>query len=353
MSFTLSQINHQLGGTLKGDGQARVQAVRSLDEAGPGDICVLWQSETSLAASDCGATCIVTFENAGVEHENVIEVNDPRLALTEILTMIHPAEPVEFVIESGANIAADVVCTEVFVASGARIAAGVELGRRVEIHNNAVIGAGVKIGEGSIIHANATLCPGVQIGRRVVIHSNAVIGSDGFGYLSSDGKHRKIPQVGTVVIEDDVEIGAGATIDRATLSRTIIRRGTKIDNLVQIAHNCDIGEDCVIVAQAGIAGSTTIGAGSIIGAQAGVADHVVLGDRVRVGAKSGVPDNLPEGDWIGSPALPAVRARRALNLIGRLPEMFEELRSLRKTCSAHEAGPLKEKLGKTNETEAE
>ncbi|MCD4751207.1 MAG: UDP-3-O-(3-hydroxymyristoyl)glucosamine N-acyltransferase [Thermoanaerobaculales bacterium] len=348
MSFTLSQINDRLGGTLKGDGQARVQSVRSLDEAGPGDICVVWQADALHAASRCDATCIVTLENAGFEHENVIEVADPRLALAEILILIHSIKRAEFGVEPGAHIAADVVCNEVYVAAGARIATGVQLGRRVEVHANAVIGAGVKVGEGSIIHANATLCPGVQVGRRVVIHSNAVIGSDGFGYQSSDGSHRKIPQVGTVVIEDDVEIGAGTTIDRATLSRTIIRRGTKIDNLVQIAHNCDIGEDCVIVAQAGIAGSTTVGAGSIIGAQAGVADHVVVGRRVRVGAKSGVADNIPEGDWIGSPALPAVRARRALNLIGRLPEIYEELRSLRKTCSA-----LEEKLDQAvmNDTE--
>ena len=348
MSFTLSQINHQLGGTLKGDGQARVQTVRSLNEAGPGDICVVWQAEALRASAHCDATCIITFENAGIEHQNLIEVADPRLALAEILIMVHSIERMEFGIEPGASIAADVVCNQVYVADGARIATGAELGRRVEVHANAVIGAGVKVGEGSIIHANATLCPGVQIGRRVVIHSNAVIGSDGFGYQSSDGSHRKIPQVGTVVIEDDVEIGAGATIDRATLSQTIIRRGTKIDNLVQIAHNCDIGEDCVIVAQAGIAGSTTVGAGSIVGAQAGISDHVVVGDGVRLGAKSGVADSISGGDWIGSPALPAERARRALNLIGRLPEIYEELRSLRKKCSA-----IEEELGKTRETEAE
>ncbi len=347
MTFTVSQISQQIGGALKGDGQAQIQAVRSLNEAGRGDICVVWQKEI-LRTSGCQATCIVTFENSGLEDRNVIEVADPRKALADILIMIHSTQRMEFCVEPGASVASDVLCDEVFVADGARVAAGVELGRRVEIHANAVIGAGVRIGEGSIVHANATLCPGVRIGRRVVIHSNAVIGSDGFGYQYTDGVHRKIPQVGTVVVEDDVEIGAGATIDRATLSHTIIRRGTKIDNLVQIAHNCDIGEDCVIVAQAGIAGSATVGAGSILGAQVGVADHVVVGDGVRVGAKSGVADNIPEGDWIGAPALPAVRARRALNLVGRLPEIYEELRSLRKKCSA-----LEERLGETMVAETE
>jgi len=349
MTFTLSQISQKLGGTLKGDGQIRIKAVRSPEEAGPGDICVVWRTGALPdVSSGKDATCIVTSENSGLDYLNVIEVADPRKALAEILIMIHSTRRTEFGIEPGASVADDVRCDEVFVAGGARIAAGVELGRRVEIYANAVIGEGVRVGDDSIIHSNVTLCPGVEIGRRVVIYSNAVIGSDGFGYLSSDGTHRKIPQVGTVVIEDDVEIGAGTTIDRATLGNTIVRRGTKIDNLVQIAHNCDIGEDCIIVAQAGIAGSTKVGPGSIIGAQAGIADHVVVGAKVRIGAKSGVADDIREGDWFGAPALPAVRARRAFNLIGRLPQIYTELRSLRKRCFS-----LEKRLDESTATDAE
>jgi len=258
--------------------------------------------------------------------------------LIDLLELLHPSPQPPAVIEDGAWVADDATCSEgVYVAAGARVESGAMLSPRVQVHANAVVGAGVVVGEESVLHPGVVVYRGTRIGRRVIVHSGAVIGSDGFGYRrTDDGTYRKIPQVGIVEIEDDVEIGAGTTIDRAALGRTVIGRGTKIDNLVQIAHNTSIGEDCCIVAQAGVAGSSRIGDSTVICAQAGVSDHVSVGPGARIGAQAGVLGDVDSGDWMGSPVLPAARARRVAAIIKKLPEIYDELRSLRRRCEALE-----------------
>ena len=334
MTVSLGEIARILGGSLAGDPALEVERVATVGEATSGEICVVWEPEAVKAIASSSASAFVTGTDQQVEGGNQIQVAEPRDALIHLLELLHPMPEAPQGIEEGARVAADVKCADgVFVSSGATVGSGVVLGSRAQIHTGVSIGPEVEVGEDSVIYPNVSVYAGARIGKRVVIHSGAVIGSDGFGYRrSGDGRHRKIPQVGTVEIEDDVEIGAGTTIDRATLGTTVIRRGTKIDNLVQIAHNCEIGEDCCVIAQAGVAGSSRVGDSTMIGAQAGISDHVTVGNGVRVGAQSGVADDLPSGDWIGSPAMAAARAPRVFAILGRLPEIHEELRTLRRRC---------------------
>ena len=333
MDVTLKEIARIVDGSIVGDPELTVSGVQSPELASDRDVCVLWGQAAPAAISASSAAAFVIAASAPAEGRNLIRVAEPREALITLLELFHPAPPPPATIEAGATVAADVQRGEgAFIAAGARVAAGAVLGARVQIHANAVVGADVVIGDDSIIHPNATVLRGTRIGSRVVIHSGAVIGSDGFGYVrTADGRQRKIPHVGIVDIEDDVEIGAGTTVDRAIFGRTLIRRGTKIDNLVQVAHNVEIGADCCIVGQAGIAGSSRIGDAAVISAQAGVLDHVTVGPGVRVGAGSGVTDDLASGDWMGSPAVPAARGRRIQAIIQRLPEIYDELRALRRS----------------------
>ena len=334
MSVSLGEIARILKGSLEGDPEQEVSRVATVEEAKSGEICVVWEPVSANFIASSSASAFVTAVDLQVEQGNQIKVTDPQEALIDLLEMLHRAPSPPEGIEEGAQVAADVKCADgVYVSSGAKVESGVVLGSRAQIHAGASIGSGVSVGKDSIIHSNVSIYSGTRIGNRVVIHSGAVIGSDGYGYRRMvDGRRRKIPQVGTVEIEDDVEIGAGTTIDRATLGKTVIRRGTKIDNLVQIAHNSEIGEDCCIVAQAGVAGSVRVGDSAEIGAQAGISDHVSVGDGVQVGAQSGVADDLASGGWIGSPAMAAARAPRVFAILNRLPEIYEEIRSLRRRC---------------------
>jgi len=345
MRLSLGEIARVLEGSLVGDPEHEVSRVATVEEAKTGEICVVWDPESAKAIASSSATAFVTAMDLQVELGHQIKVADPQAALIDLLEMLHPFPKAPEGIEEGAQVAADVKCADgVYISSGAKVEPGVVLGSRAQIHAGAFIGSKVSVGEDSVIHPNVSIYSGTLIGKRVVIHSGAVIGSDGFGYRqAADGRQRKIPQVGTVEIEDDVEIGAGTTIDRATLGKTVIQRGTKIDNLVQIAHNSEIGADCCIVAQAGVAGSSRVGDSTMIGAQAGISDHVTVGDGVLVGAQSGVADDLPSGDWIGSPAMAAARAPRVFAILNRLPEIYEELRSLRRRCEVleREVGELR------------
>lgn len=338
MGFTLRKITDVLDGELTGDPDATVDCVCPVEAQDTNGICVIWDPRIAAGLVDPLAAAFVTGPGVELLDANTIRVSDPRTALVDLLELLHPQSRPPSHIEKGAVVSADASCADdVFVASGAQIEGGAVLSAGVEIHANSYVGHDVFVGQDSIIYPNATLCRGTRIGRRVIVHSGAVIGSDGYGYLTTaDGRRRKIPQVGIVEIEDDVEIGAGTTIDRATIGRTVVRSGAKIDNQVQIAHNCDIGHDCCIVSQVGIAGTTRIGDRTVIGGQAGILDHVTVGSDVRIAGQSGVVENAPSGDWLGSPALPGPRYRRAAALWARLPEIKEELRTLRKKCQVLE-----------------
>ena len=207
----------------------------------------------------------------------------------------------------------------------------VTIGDGTTIHAGSYVGHHTVIGNGCLVYPNVTIREKITIGHRVIVHSGTVIGSDGFGYVTEGGTHRKIPQVGTVEIEDDVEIGANVTIDRATIGATVVGQGSKIDNLVQIAHNVKIGRGCLIVAQAGIAGSSILGNDVTLAGQVGVGGHVRVGDKVIAAAQSGIPNDVPAGSIVfGTPARPINEERKIQVIIGKLPEIYDDFRAMKK-----------------------
>jgi UDP-3-O-[3-hydroxymyristoyl] glucosamine N-acyltransferase len=227
---------------------------------------------------------------------------------------------------------------DISIYPGAIVGDNVTLGDRCVLHPGAVVYAGVTIGDDTTVHANAVVRERCRIGKRCVIQPGAVIGSDGFGYAPDGSSYYPIPQVGIVVLEDDVEIGANTCIDRAALETTLIRRGTKLDNLVQIAHNCQIGEDCMIVSQVGISGSTKIGNHVTLAGQVGVAGHLSIGDNVIVGAQSGVPGSLPaNAGYSGTPVLPHKEWLKSMAVVAHLPELRKAVSTLEKRIAGLEA----------------
>jgi UDP-3-O-[3-hydroxymyristoyl] glucosamine N-acyltransferase len=221
------------------------------------------------------------------------------------------------------------------------IEAGARIGARVRVNPLVYIGPGVEIGEDSSVGAHVALLGGVRLGRRVLVHPGVVLGADGFGFAFDGSQHRKIPQTGGVVIEDDVEIGANTTIDRATFGDTIVRRGTKIDNLVQIGHNVDVGEHSILVSQVGVSGSSRLGRGVVLAGQVGVADHVTIGDGTLVGAQAGVPSDLEAGGkFLGTPARPMLEAKRIMAAESRLPELLRRVRALERALEKLTGRPL-------------
>jgi len=268
-------------------------------------------------------------ENHG---RNVIETPNPYLAFAKLLTLFHFRQSDPLGVMDGASIGNNVsMGSDVTVYAGATVMDGVKLGDRVLIFPGTVIYPGANIGDDVTIHANVTIRERCSIGNRVIIHCGTVIGSDGFGYAPDNEKWYKIPQVGIVIVEDDVEIGANCAIDRAALEVTRIGRGSKIDNLVQIAHNCQIGENCMIVSQVGISGSTRIGNNVTLAGQVGVVGHLTIGDKSIVGAKSGVAGSLPPGSQVsGVPAFDHRDWLKCSAITPRLPQLKKSVASLEK-----------------------
>jgi UDP-3-O-[3-hydroxymyristoyl] glucosamine N-acyltransferase len=330
-SYTLDELAGLVGGRVVGDGSLPVSGLNSLDLAGEGEITFLASAKMRerLVASRAAACIVPEGLVPGIP---CIQVADPDYAATLIhhyflaypfrATGVHPNAQVG----SDCEIAAE-------VAIGPLVCIGdrVRIGSQVTVGPGTVIGDDSVLGDGTVLHANVTLYARTVIGSRVIIHSGAVLGADGFGYATDrTGAHLKKPQVGFVQIDDDVEIGANSCVDRGAFGPTRVRRGTKIDNLVQIAHNVDIGENSIVVGQVGIAGSTTLGRNVILGGMVGVKGHLQIGDRVMVAAMSGVHTNLPAGAVVGgAPAFDIKKWGRATAAYARLPEMLKEIRQLR------------------------
>ena len=278
------------------------------------------------------AVVLVTPETDVPEGRTVIRVADPDLALCEVLRLLGPEPPrvpvgvhPSAVVSSDAMVEGAAIGPHVTVCDGARIGVGTQL------HAGVYVGAETHVGRACVLWPGVVVREHVTIGDRVILHPNTTIGADGFGYLLREGKHRKIPQVGRVVIEDDVEIGANCAVDRARSGETRVRRGTKIDNLVQIGHNCDIGEDCIIVGQCGISGSTTLEHHVVLGGQVGVTDHLRIGAGAQVAAKSAAMGNLEAGRvYRGTPAVENYLYGRQQVGVRRLPKMIEQIRELSK-----------------------
>lgn len=332
MEKTLKELAEYLGGRVIGDETVQVRGLASLDDAGEGEITFLANPRYAQKVATTRATAVILPAGADPCGKNGIEVASPYLAFAKILTLFTTRPHQSRGVMEGASVGNGVVMgKDVTVYPGAYVGDRVRLGDRVTLFPGVVIYEGVEVGDDVTLHANVSVRERCRIGNRVIVHCGTVIGGDGFGY-APDGKNwYKIPQIGIVVIEDDVEIGANTTIDRAALAVTLIRRGTKIDNLVQIAHNCVIGENCMIVAQAGIAGSAKLGEHVTLGGHVAVAGHLEIGDNVMVGGMSGVPGNLPAGQvFSGIPTMPHREWLRAMGVVPKLPDMRKALSSLEK-----------------------
>jgi UDP-3-O-[3-hydroxymyristoyl] glucosamine N-acyltransferase len=328
----LTELASLLNGEIIGPPQANeieITGVSGIDEAGKGDITFLSSKKYLRNLAACRASCVIVRDPISDLGMVQLRVSNPHLAFAKLLEYFYvkPIKPIgiskEAIVSTGAKIGKNI---SVFPFS--YISDGVTVGDDAVIYPYVFIGANTVLGEGCILHPHVTIREGVKIGNRVIIHSGSVIGSDGFGYISDGGRYHKIPQVGGVIIEDDVEIGSNVSIDRATTGNTIIGKGTKIDNLCQIAHNVRIGSNSVIVAQVGIAGSTEIGDSVTLAGQVGIVDHVKIESGTVIGAQSGVTASLTKGAYAGSPALPHRDWLKAQAVIAKLPELHKKIREL-------------------------
>ncbi len=335
MNTTVSEIARHLSGELKGNGGSPVRGAAGLAEATDVEVTFLKDAANpvtlKLFETTRAAAVIVPkgFPGAG---KTVIECANPQAAFAQVLTMIAKEAEVR---PEGIHASA-VIHPTAKIGAGARIGAhciveaGAVIGENVCLMGQNYVGARTKVGDNTFLYPQVVLREDVSIGKRCLIHAGAVIGSDGYGFFFANGQHNKIPQVGTVIVHDDVEIGSCTTIDRATTGATVIGRGVKIDNLVQVAHNVQVGPLSLLVAQVGIGGSTKIGTGVILGGQVGVADHVTIGDGVKAGAQTGINRSIePGAEIFGSPAEPVPDRLRQISLLRKLPELFKDVRKLK------------------------
>ncbi|BDV42536.1 UDP-3-O-acylglucosamine N-acyltransferase [Geotalea uraniireducens] len=336
---TVNELAAYLGGTVAGDGDKVITGVSSLDDAGADQITFLANPRYAAKVATTGAGAVVLPPGAERHGRNAVVVANPYLAFAKLLTLFYVAPCQSRGVMDGAVIGRNVTLgADATIYPGAVVGDGVKLGDRVTIHPGAVLYDGVALGDDVTLHANVVVYQGCRLGNRVTVHAGTVIGSDGFGYAPDGAGYYKIPQLGIVVIEDDVEIGANCAVDRAALNATIIGRGTKLDNLVMIAHNCVIGENCMIVSQVGISGSTKVGNHVTLAGQVGVAGHLQIGDNSMVGAKSGIPGNLPAGSMVsGIPAFNHKEWLRASAVYQKLPEMRKSVAELEKKVRELEA----------------
>ncbi len=318
MNFTAKQIADFIGGRVEGNENAVVNTFAKIEEGKEGAITFLSNPKYTSYIYDTQATIVLINEDVVLEqpvNATLIRVKNAYECVAKLLQMYVASQPKK----TGVHPLA-------FVADSA------EIGNDVYIGPFAYIGEGVKIGDGTIINPNVTIYDGCQIGKNVTIHAGSVIGADGFGFAPNQEGYEKIPQVGIVIIEDNVEIGANTCVDRSTMGQTVIHKGVKLDNLIQVAHNCEIGENTVMSAQVGMAGSTKIGSWCMVGGQAGFSGHIHVADKTMVGAQCGVINNTKgNGETlIGSPAMDPKDFFKAKALYRRLPDMYKEISALRK-----------------------
>lgn len=334
-SFRLKEISDKLGGSLKGDPELIIRGVAEPSRASFDQIIVLSDKQRRIQEVKSSQACAVVSEmEQGFGDKSVILVTNSRLALVSLLGLFYAREHFESGIHSSVVIGKNVILGKnVAVHAGVVLDDNVELGDRTIIYPHVYIGRGSKLGRECVIYANNSIYHDVEIGNRVVIHSGSVLGSDGYGYIQGeDGKHKKVPHVGRVTIEDDVEIGALSTIDRATLGETRIGQGTKIDNLVQVAHNVKIGENCLLLGQAGMAGSSSLGQGVTLAARSGVGNHVHIGDRATLTASTLVNRDIPSGTMWAAARIPRPMIEHAKIEVslGKAPQALKNVNNLEK-----------------------
>ncbi len=340
MRKTLTEIAKLVEGEIVGDGKLVITGLCGIKEAKVGDLTFVANPKYFPLVEKTNASAIIAPRGIRAEGKSLIVADNPSLAFAKLTSLvvnkethqqkgIHKTALINKTAKIGKNVS---------VGPYAVIEAGVKIGDNSHIHSGVFIGHQTTIGKGCILHSHATIKERIIIGDRVIIHSGTVIGSDGFGYVDTQGVHEKIPQIGTVVIEDDVEIGSNVTIDRARFDKTFIGRGTKIDNLVQIAHNVIIEENCIIVSQVGISGSVTVKKKAILAGQAGIAGHLTIGEGAIVAAQSGVTKSVAAHMMVsGYPAKPHETAKKVNAHVQRLPHYVDTLEELRKRVEALEA----------------
>jgi UDP-3-O-[3-hydroxymyristoyl] glucosamine N-acyltransferase len=335
VAYRLAELAGLVGGRVEGDPERVVEAIRSLETAGPRDLSFLKDPRYrgQAAASAAGALLVgPSLGDAAALGRDLLVAGDPSYALARLLTVLHPEErrpagvhPTA-ILEPGCT-----VDPEAHVGPYAVIGAGSRIGAGAAVLAFVAVGRDCAVGEGAVLHPHAVLYDGTEVGARSIVHAGVVLGADGFGYATHGGAHHKVPQIGRVVLESDVEVGANTTIDRAALGETRIGAGTKIDNLVQVGHNVRVGRHCILCGQAGIAGSARLGDGVVLAGQSGVSGHIELGDGVQVAAKSAALSSLAAGSVVaGIPAVEMRKWRRQTVLLARLEEMSRRLRALEK-----------------------
>ena len=340
MTYTAADIAKHVQGEVLGDGNVPLAGFSPADTARPGDLTFAENEDYFRRAEQSAATAILVSAGFTSTRKVLIRVRNPRVAFATVLPLFFP----ERKFAPGVHPSA-VVAGSAQVDPTAHVGPLCVIDERAKIGPSCVLEAGAYVGPDCQLAEDVRLFPGVtlsantQVGARVRIHSGAVIGADGFGYVFDQGRHLKVPQIGHVILEDDVEIGANSCIDRGALGPTIIGRGTKIDNLVQIGHNVAVGEHCILCGQAGVAGSTKIGSYTTLGGQVGLAGHLKIGNQVTIAGQSGVMHDIPDGEkWFGSPAQPDHLTKRVFLALQRLPELLKRMSELEKRLGQPDKG---------------
>ncbi len=346
MEFSAKQIAEYIQGVVVGDEQATVQTFAKIEEGMPGAISFLANPKYESFIYETQSSIVLVNKDFQPEKEvkaTLIKVDNAYESIAKLLTLYEMSKPKKRGIDPLASIAPTAQIGEnVYIAPYAVIGEGAVIGDNTQIHANTVIGDHAKVGSNCIIYPNVTVYHECRVGNNAILHAGCVIGADGFGHAPAADGYEKIPQIGIVILEDNVEVGANTCIDRATMGATIIRKGVKLDNLIQIAHNVEVGSNTVMASQCGIAGSTKIGEWCMFGGQVGAAGHIKIGDRLNVGAQAGIAGNVKGGQTvIGSPAIDARIFARSSAVFKKLPEMYTTLNALQK-----EIEELKKQLNK-------
>lgn len=346
MEFSAKQIAEYIQGVIEGDENATVHTFAKIEEGIPGAISFLSNPKYTHYIYDTQSSIVLVNKDFAPEKEvktTLIRVNNAYESLAKLMTLYEQSQPKQTGIHPLAYVAPTAKVGEnVYLAPFACVGEYAEIGDGTALHPHATVGKGAKIGQNCILYSNCTVYHDCRVGNNCILHAGSVVGADGFGFAPSPKGYEKIPQIGIAILEDDVEIGANACVDRATMGATIIRKGVKLDNLVQIAHNVEVGSHTVMASQAGVAGSAKIGEWCMFGGQTGIAGHIKIGNKVSLGAQSGVPGNVKDGQVLmGTPTIDMKNYFKSSAVFKKLPEMYLELSSLKK-----EIEELKKQLNK-------
>lgn len=335
---TVSEIAKQLQGEVVGNGSAVLNGFAPADQAKPGNLTFAESEEYFIAAESSAATAIIADQRFSSTKKILIRVPNARIAFARALALFFPEPALPGGIHPSAVVATSAqVDPTAYIGPHCTVGEGVKIGARCALLACNFVGEDSTLGEDTKLFPNVTLYARTEIGKRVRIHAGTTIGADGYGYVLDGGVHRKVPQVGSVIVRDDVEIGANVTIDRGALGSTVIGKGTKIDNLVQIAHNVEIGEHCLVIAQVGIAGSSKLGNYVVLAGQVGIGGHLKIGNQVTIGAKAGVMTDIPDGGkWLGAPAVPDKQFKRQVIAVQKLPDLLKKVAGWKKKLGLKE-----------------